>query len=928
MDRRDFLKRVAWAGTGLALSMSAGVARSRVAPVLVPANQGYPQGVPWVSMRGNRQNTGISPLVGFNFTNNGKTPILSSADTNQDGISLINATPIIGTVGTDEVVFIGSSNNHFYSFDPITKTLVGASLDNIVDSAGTFFTADQIFFPGGDFSLHSAPAKDVTREIGVLMSTDGGSPSTIHWFEGNVVTDVNNRLYAGNDDFYLYCCSPAQGLYPVWLFPTGFFIWTACSFSPDNKTLYFASADMTVYALDLTTGQTTTPNEKWTFPVPNICTSSIAVDNNNVVYFGAFDGGIYALDGNTGNKIWDYQTNSLIYASPAISPDPNGVLYVISSDGVLRALNKDYGYVIWEFFTGMPSFSSTALGPDPQHLAEYLIYVGTGNGQVLALDPTGKRRWSFDTAALYNICPSNEDPAFALKFSYPAVNSSIAIGTNGIATATSGGHILWLDYLYYTNSGPPCGIINNMPEDDYISQLTEPSFCYVSPSGRMAQKILSKSPSFEVNPAQAINLTYLKKVLYGSDSSQKRSSFYPFPQQNFSITTSDQVEVSWRISADGTQLYIDPLNPPANSGPRVFTIKSGTNQLAQFTVSYQSLTNPLPADQLSNNYLLLQQASFFSPFIVPALDQLGLATITVPFRVFSLGPNTDKVWAYGYESYNAGAAGAPTRNLVYAFAGTYEKGNLVLASKPGYFELTSFPTPLTTMKVTGLLELDSNSIVASTGLSLQVEYTETTTSLINWLCQLLTHWLGFKIPGAGSICDLLQDADARAAEIGRVKAQLENEKSDSLDIYLRILYFLARVATNFQSILADWELFNTASPPQFTWAGTYNLGTLSNLQPPIPTVKYAFSDATLTSTLVFPEKYTAIDFVVGTVILGSDGQPLTLNYTDRNKMPVITKTTSNSTTVTQSIDLSDVNVTGCKALVFVDLQLVQPEHSF
>ena len=89
--------------------------RSRLISARMTKFQGYPQGVPWVSMRGNRQNTGVSPLVGFNFAPNGRTPILAWADTNQDGLSLINATPVIGA---GDVVYVGSSNNHFIFFLP------------------------------------------------------------------------------------------------------------------------------------------------------------------------------------------------------------------------------------------------------------------------------------------------------------------------------------------------------------------------------------------------------------------------------------------------------------------------------------------------------------------------------------------------------------------------------------------------------------------------------------------------------------------------------------------------------------------------------------------------------------------------------------------------------------------------------------------
>ena len=317
LNRRKLLTHVASAGAGLALLPGRAT--------LAASRRDYPAGVPWVSMRGNRQNTGVSPLVGFRFTSSGRAPILAAADTNSDGLSLINATPIIGP---GDKVYVGSSNNHFYSFDPPSQTLAGVALGNIVNSAGCFISPDLLYFPCGDFSLYECPADNVAKAIPNKMTTDGGSPSTIHWFEGNVVADSAGYLYAGNDDFYLYCCLPGQNKYPVWIFATGFYIWSACAFSANQQTLYFCAADMTVHALKL--ANPAPPTQRWAFQVPNICTSSPAVHGGNV-YFGAFDGKVYAVNGSTGKLLWSQQTGGLIYASPAIGDD--GVLYITAADG-------------------------------------------------------------------------------------------------------------------------------------------------------------------------------------------------------------------------------------------------------------------------------------------------------------------------------------------------------------------------------------------------------------------------------------------------------------------------------------------------------------------------------------------------------------------------------------------------------------------
>jgi hypothetical protein len=225
------------------------------------------------------------------------------------------------------------------------------------------------------------------------------------------------------------------------------------------------------------------------------------------------------------------------------------------------------------------------------------------------------------------------------------------------------------------------------------------------------------------------------------------------------------------------------------------------------------------------------------------------------------------------------------------------------------------------MKVTGTVG-GTDSELELTGLSLLVEYTETTNSLLNWLCQLLEHWLGVDIPGV-NICHLLKDAARGEAEIDRVSKQLEAGPSDSWDVWKRILYFIARFGSKFESILDDWKLFNGS---QFTWVGTYNFGKDSTALPPTvqkTSFQYDPTASTLTATLEFAQNLPSVlDFVVGIVIVGKNG-PLNLNYTNVNQPPA-----TEGTILTQAIDLTGVAVAGCKAVVFLNLEQVPQEYTF
>jgi hypothetical protein len=210
------------------------------------------------------------------------------------------------------------------------------------------------------------------------------------------------------------------------------------------------------------------------------------------------------------------------------------------------------------------------------------------------------------------------------------------------------------------------------------------------------------------------------------------------------------------------------------------------------------------------------------------------------------------------------------------------------------------------------------------GLSLLAEYTEG--NLLNWLCTYLTHWCNTDIPGAQTICDFLREINDRADDKDRVSNQPKGKRTapndDSWEIWERILYFLGRLGINFGPIVDHWKLFNSAS--EFTWAGTYSLGTYSDQPPAFPQetlFNYDENTSTLTARLEFQNIPSGL--VVGIVILGSNGAPLNLNYTDRNQPPKI-----NGTTLSQDMDLTDVPLSGCKALVFANLEKLPQEYPF
>lgn len=88
-----------------------------------------------------------------------------------------------------------------------------------------------------------------------------------------------------------------------------------------------------------------------------------------------------------GNQLWNYATGNTIYSSPAIGP--GGIIYVGSSDGYLYAINPS-GQLVWAFTepTTYISFNSA-----PMVGEDGTIYARRQNGYLYAINANGTLRW-------------------------------------------------------------------------------------------------------------------------------------------------------------------------------------------------------------------------------------------------------------------------------------------------------------------------------------------------------------------------------------------------------------------------------------------------------------------------------------------------------------------------------------------------------
>ena len=370
---------------------------------------------PWPSMRGNQRNTGCS---------------MHEIESPQDALikyyptgNAIFSTPIIDS---SERILVGSADHVFYAIDPRqNKPVWNFKTGGVIDSAGCIDSQGNVYVPSGDASIHklSFDGKKIW-ELNVLEK-NYSRLSTIYWWEGNITMGPNGLLYAGNDDFCLYALDAAGTV--RWVFPTGLHIWSAPAFN--QGLVYITSFDMCVYALRQDTGRMV-----WKRRLANFIAASPAIDAMGTVYITTFDGSIVALDGKTGTLLWRIKTKRSMYASVAVAPDGN--LFAASGDGFVYCINAVQGTILWVSNARSALWSSPVIGADPEKKESYIIYVGTSNALIIALTPSGNRRWALRMKSHV--------------FSRVAgVNASLALGKYGLAGATTTGDIIYIPYNSY-----------------------------------------------------------------------------------------------------------------------------------------------------------------------------------------------------------------------------------------------------------------------------------------------------------------------------------------------------------------------------------------------------------------------------------------------------------------------------------------------
>lgn len=390
---------------------------------------------PWPEMRHDRRNTGTSPIVA---RYRGDRPWAFRTGRG------IFSTPVIGG---DGAVYVGSGDTYFYAIGRDGRLRWRLKTGGIIDAAGALTGYDPrlgavpLTFGSGDERLYhvTTPRAGLPRILWRFRPTVRPvAAQRVDWWEGNVAVGPGGILYAGNTGGTAYAVRP--GGTQLWAFTAGNSLWTTPAFADDGSS-YWGSLDFHIYHV----GSTGRP--LWQTFVPGYVISSPAIGSDGTVYVGAFDSKLYALAPRTGAVRWGFATTDHIYSSPALGRDRFGhtnAIYIASADGSVYALTPG-GRLRWRYDTADPIRSSPALGAAPAAEHRDIVYVGSSNGRLYAINAdTGRRRWSFDTTPSDPILRDRND-----------LNASPALGATGVYIAGEDGYVDYVPYDYCLHRRDP-----------------------------------------------------------------------------------------------------------------------------------------------------------------------------------------------------------------------------------------------------------------------------------------------------------------------------------------------------------------------------------------------------------------------------------------------------------------------------------------
>ena len=348
----------------------------------------------------------------------------------------IFSSPVIGSDGT---VYIGSQDSNIYALSTNNGGLANSSWPMFVQNArhGGRLVSLGSDSDGDGFidEFDNCPNISNSNQLNTDGASDGGDVCDSDDDNDGVADsddafplDASETLDTDNDGTGNNTDSDDDGdeMSDSWEISHGLNSLDAADASVDTDGDGFSNLQEFIAQTD-PNDSTSTPGGdgvlKWQYQTEGLIYSSPAIATDGTVYVGSADDHLYAFNAD-GSLKWRYQSGGNVFSSASVAAD--GTVYFGSFDGYLYALNSD-GSLKWRYQTGDRIFSSPTIAVDGT------IYVGSWDDNLYALNTDGSLKWRYQTGGDIWSSPT------------VAADGTIYIGSvdTHIYALTSGGQLRW-----------------------------------------------------------------------------------------------------------------------------------------------------------------------------------------------------------------------------------------------------------------------------------------------------------------------------------------------------------------------------------------------------------------------------------------------------------------------------------------------------
>ncbi len=649
---------------------------------------------PWPEMRHDSRNTGASTIVA---RYRGEKPW-----TFRTGRGIFS-TPVIGADGT---VYVGSADTYFYAIRPDGRLRWRIKTGGLID-AGAALSAYEprlgsapLTFGSGDQRLYhlSTPRTGRPRILWKFRPTvPPVKGQRVDWWEGPVAIGPHGVIYAGNTGGTAYAINPDGR--KRWTFTAGGSVWTTPAFTAGGDS-YWGSLDLHVYKLDAS------GRPLWSTFTPGFVISSPAIGSDGTVYVGSFDSKLYALNPVTGTPRWTFETTDHIYSSPALAQNRSGhttAIYIASTDGSVYALSPS-GRLLWRYDTGDPIRSSPVLGAAPAGEHGQILYVGSSNGKLYALNAaTGRRRWSFDTTPRIPALRDRND-----------LNASPALGRTGVYIAGEDGYVDYVPYDYCLHrSDPRCSTNPGQEFGNRVDRvfdvtaggttLTATTVRDVSPATIFNLRLIVRKHGRTVNAAMLDPerlVTVSPRFAFNAVESGDGHFLYVIPRGILRRGTTYKLRIAGRYTDNGVRMgNFNPAGAPAGSFDQTLTIRTGG--------APASARLPLFAARHSVAAVTISRLAVPMPAFLTSVNQIGFDSYDWIASTISRTRSHVLLWVIGAVKDRHGIERvAPHSAFGFPIAGHYVGRSLILTSPNVPLTFSFGVVPLRQFELRGTLGPD------------------------------------------------------------------------------------------------------------------------------------------------------------------------------------------------------------------------------